>query len=55
MPVIFFGASVKKGHQSVPASPADVVPTLAALAHVPIAAGDGHVLHEAMASVTVTR
>ncbi len=55
VPVIFLGAGVKGGHQSVPATPADVVPTLAALAHVPIAAGDGHVLHEAVAPVTISR
>lgn len=55
VPVMFFGTGVKAGHFSVPVTPADIVPTLAALAHVRIADGDGHVLHEAMAPAAAPR
>ena len=48
VPVIVFGASVKPGEYSQAASPADLVPTLAAVAHVPIKKGDGRVLSEAL-------
>jgi hypothetical protein len=46
--VILFGASVKPGEYSQAATPADVAPTLAAVAHVPIKKGDGRVLSEAL-------
>ena len=48
VPVILFGASVKPGEYSQAATPADVAPTLAAVAHVPIKKGDGRVLSEAL-------
>lgn len=54
VPVILFGASVKPGEYSQAATPADVAPTLAAVAHVPIKKGDGRVLSEGLA-VAATR
>jgi predicted AlkP superfamily pyrophosphatase or phosphodiesterase len=48
VPVIVFGASVKPGEYSQAASPADLAPTLAAVARVPIKKGDGRVLSEAL-------
>lgn len=44
VPVIFYGAGVAAGRRSVPATPADVAPTLGALAGVPFAAPDGRPL-----------
>ena len=44
VPVIFFGAGVPRGTRSDAATPADIAPTLAALAGVPFAAPDGKVL-----------
>ena len=41
VPVIFFGAGVKPGVYDTPATPADIAPTLAALAGAPFAATDG--------------
>lgn len=44
VPVIFFGAGVGRGSKDAPATPADVAPTLAALAGAPFQASDGVVL-----------
>jgi hypothetical protein len=41
VPVIFFGAGVPPGMHDEPATPADIAPTLAGLAHTPFAATDG--------------
>jgi len=41
VPVIFFGAGVRPGRRDGPATPADIAPTLAALAGAPFAATDG--------------
>jgi predicted AlkP superfamily pyrophosphatase or phosphodiesterase len=48
VPVILFGASVRPGEYTQAATPADLVPTLAAVARVPIRKGDGRVLAEAL-------
>jgi predicted AlkP superfamily pyrophosphatase or phosphodiesterase len=50
VPVILFGASVASGDHSQAATPADLAPTLAAIAGVPIQKGDGRVLVEAVGS-----
>jgi hypothetical protein len=50
VPVIFYGAGVKPGRYSTEATPADLAPTLAALAGVRFASADGHVLKDAMAA-----
>ena len=54
VPVIIFGASVKPGEYEAEATPADIVPTLAAVAGVRIAKTDGRVLNEAIAAPTET-
>jgi predicted AlkP superfamily pyrophosphatase or phosphodiesterase len=48
VPVMLFGASVRSGHYQQAATPADLVPTLAAVAQVKIAPTDGRVLTEAL-------
>ena len=48
VPVILFGASVKSGRYTAAATPADLMPTLAAVARVKIAKTDGRVLKEAI-------
>jgi predicted AlkP superfamily pyrophosphatase or phosphodiesterase len=48
VPVILFGATVRAGQYTQPATPADVAPTLASVAKVKIAATDGRVLKEAV-------
>jgi predicted AlkP superfamily pyrophosphatase or phosphodiesterase len=48
VPVIFFGASVRAGQYPQAATPADIAPTLAAVAQVRIAKTDGRVLTEAL-------
>lgn len=55
VPVIFFGFGTKTGRYATPATPADIVPTLAAIARVTIAGGDGRVLHDAMAPAAPSR
>ena len=45
---MLFGASVRSGHYTQAATPADLVPTLAAVAHIKIAPTDGRVLTEAL-------
>ena len=47
VPVIFFGASIRAGRDEA-ASPADLVPTLAAVAESKIAKTDGRVLTQAL-------
>ncbi|OFW11754.1 MAG: hypothetical protein A3H96_24735 [Acidobacteria bacterium RIFCSPLOWO2_02_FULL_67_36] len=49
VPVIFFGAGVKPGEYTGDVTPADVAPTLAALAHVAFKKLDGQVLTAAVA------
>lgn len=49
VPVMFFGAGVQAGKYDVAATPADIAPTLAALARVRIDRTDGHALTEAIA------
>ena len=48
VPVIIFGASVRAGRYTAAATPADLMPTLAAVAKVKIAKTDGRVLREAI-------
>jgi predicted AlkP superfamily pyrophosphatase or phosphodiesterase len=55
VPVIFFGHGVAPGRYSGEATPADIAPTLAALAQVPFVKGDGRVLRDALAGGTSTK
>jgi predicted AlkP superfamily pyrophosphatase or phosphodiesterase len=48
VPVILFGASVRSGRYAAAATPADLMPTLAAVARIKIAKTDGRVLKEAI-------
>lgn len=48
VPVIFFGAGIKPGRYAEPASPVDIVPTLAFLTGVQMPKTDGRVLREAL-------
>jgi arylsulfatase A-like enzyme len=48
VPVIFYGAGVKPGQYQSDASPADIAPTLAAIAKVPFKKLDGDVLKDAL-------
>jgi predicted AlkP superfamily pyrophosphatase or phosphodiesterase len=48
VPVLLFGRGVKRGHYDGPASPADVAPTLASLAGIPLPKAEGHPLSEAL-------
>jgi predicted AlkP superfamily pyrophosphatase or phosphodiesterase len=48
VPVILLGAKIKAGHYSTAVTPADITPTLASVADVPIAPTDGRVLKEAL-------
>lgn len=50
VPVVLFGAGIKAGRYAEPASPADIVPTLAELAGVQMPKTDGRVLREALAA-----
>ncbi len=47
VPVILYGPGVKKGSYSNDATPADVAPSLAALAHIRFQTSDGHARTEA--------
>ncbi len=49
VPVIFYGAGVAAGRYSREATPADIAPTLGALARLPVPAIDGRVLTDAVA------
>jgi predicted AlkP superfamily pyrophosphatase or phosphodiesterase len=55
VPVIFFGPGVAQGRQPGEATPADIAPTLAALARVPFVQTDGHVLKAALAAEASTK
>jgi arylsulfatase A-like enzyme len=55
VPLIFYGAGVKKGRFMVDASPADIAPTLGALAGIPFRTADGHERKEAFAAPVSTR
>lgn len=48
VPVMLFGAGVRSGHYQQAATPADLMPTLAAVAQIKIAPTDGRVLTEAL-------
>jgi predicted AlkP superfamily pyrophosphatase or phosphodiesterase len=48
VPVILFGAGIRAGQYTQPATPADIAPTLAAVARIVIAKTDGRVLTEAL-------
>ena len=48
VPVILWGTGVRPGKYSQPASPADIAPTLAALAGIVMPEATGRVLHEAV-------
>jgi arylsulfatase A-like enzyme len=48
VPVLLFGAGIKPGRYAEPASPVDIVPTLASLAGVQMPKTDGRVLREAL-------
>ena len=48
VPLILFGAGVKTGHYGGAATPADLMPSLSALAHVKIASTDGRALNGAV-------
>jgi hypothetical protein len=45
---MFFGAGIKRGRFAKDASPADIAPTLAALAGVRMPTAEGRVLREAV-------
>ena len=55
VPIIFYGAGVKPGRHTDSATPADIAPTLAALAHVPFTRTDGRVLTSAVAAAPESR
>jgi predicted AlkP superfamily pyrophosphatase or phosphodiesterase len=55
VPLIFYGAGVKPGRFSADASPADLAPTLGALAGIPFRTTDGHERKEAFAAPVSTR
>ena len=48
VPVIFFGAGIKEGRFSDPASPADLAPTLASIVKLPMPGVDGKALKRAL-------
>jgi predicted AlkP superfamily pyrophosphatase or phosphodiesterase len=48
VPVILYGARIKRGIRKEPAMPADIAPTLASLLDVRLPAPDGHVLKAAL-------
>jgi predicted AlkP superfamily pyrophosphatase or phosphodiesterase len=49
VPIVLFGAGVKPGRYTMPATPADIAPTLASISRVSIARTDGRILREALA------
>src|SRR3954447_5541769 len=55
VPVVFYGAGVKKGQFPTDATPADVAPTLGALAGIPFHTTDGRERKEAVAAAVSTR
>ncbi len=48
VPLLLFGQGIKPGHYDGPASPADIAPTLAAVAGVPLPTAEGRTLKEAL-------
>jgi arylsulfatase A-like enzyme len=48
VPVLLLGAGIRRGHFATRVSPADVAPTLAALAGIPFPSAEGRVLREAL-------
>jgi predicted AlkP superfamily pyrophosphatase or phosphodiesterase len=52
VPVILFGPTIRAGRYTQPATPADIAPTLAAVARIRIAPTDGRVLKEALQQPT---
>jgi predicted AlkP superfamily pyrophosphatase or phosphodiesterase len=55
VPVMLFGAGVKPGRYTRTATPADIAPTLAALAHFTFSNTDGQILAEAVAPQTAAK
>lgn len=48
VPVLIYGAGVRKGHYTATASPADLAPTLASIAGIELPQAQGRVLREAL-------
>lgn len=48
VPVVFYGAGIRPGRYSQPATPGDIAPTLAALVGFSMSEATGRVLHEAL-------
>ncbi len=55
VPVILYGAGIRKGTYNAPATPADIAPSLAALAGIQMMGTDGHPLTDAFAPQPSTR
>ena len=55
VPVIFYGRGVARGTFSAAATPADIAPTLAALAGVAFTAADGRILSPAVAAPAISK
>ena len=55
VPVILYGAGIRKGTYNAPATPGDVAPSLAALAGIQMTGTDGHPLTDAFARQASTR
>jgi predicted AlkP superfamily pyrophosphatase or phosphodiesterase len=54
VPILLFGAGIKHGAFSTPATPADIAPTLAALCGITLPKAEGHALQEAIAHTAAT-
>jgi hypothetical protein len=50
VPILLYGAGIKPGEYGTASSPADIAPTLAALAGVPLPRVDGHALIAALSA-----
>jgi len=50
VPIIIFGSGIKPGRYTMPATPADIAPTLAALSGIRIARTDGRILGQILAA-----
>jgi len=48
VPILLYGYGIKAGHYDVAASPADIAPTLASLAGIPLPTAEGRPLKEAL-------
>src|SRR5205814_7046405 len=55
VPIILYGADVRKGTYDAQVTPADIAPSLAALAGIQMSGTDGHPLTDAIARQTSTR